>query len=107
MTPIVPLGYRTTCPNCGGPLRVHVGPAQDAPWLCDGCHHGWWCAELSDSARAAYRPRHGDFERTHPVHRAREVERAVAVLRRHSVPDELHGHPGVAERLTAFHRGLT
>jgi hypothetical protein len=51
-----------TCPNCGGAL---TGPAfvnlQTPPYTCARCHLGWWVAELTTDARAAWRPRFRDF----------------------------------------------
>lgn len=50
-----------TCPNCGQLMEVVVLEPQSAPWVCRMCGRGFWCAELSDDARAMYRPEHNDW----------------------------------------------
>lgn len=48
------------CPNCGGDLTTTSRPFTP-PWLCDACHLGWWNAQLTDAAAAAWRPMFWDF----------------------------------------------
>lgn len=96
------LGYLTSCPLCGGPLSVHVGPGQNAPWLCNGCRRGWWCAELTADARSRFRSQHADFGRDGTVAAAVAVERAEALSRGHSVHPSLARLPGVRDALAAF-----
>ena len=52
-----------TCLNCGGGLEPYAGDPDGAPWVCHGCHLGFWVSELSQEARALYRPRFNDFGR--------------------------------------------
>lgn len=94
------LGYLTSCPKCGAQLQPHVGPGQDAPWLCVGCARGWWCAELTTEARARFRPRYNDFG--HGLVPGVTEERDAAVARKHSIPCEMCGLPGVAADLKKF-----
>lgn len=96
------LGYLVSCPKCGGGLVVHVGPGQNAPWLCEGCRRGWWQAELTSEARRRFRPEHADFGRDGTVAAAVAAERAEALERKHSVHPSLAALPGVAERLDGF-----
>ena len=55
--------YMLTCLNCGGGLEPYAGDPDGAPWVCHGCHLGFWVSELSQEARALYRPRFNDFGR--------------------------------------------
>lgn len=95
-----PLGYLTDCPHCGASLQPHVGPGQDAPWLCVPCARGYWCAELAGEARKTYRPRHRDFG--HALTPGVVEEHAAAITRKHSVHESMAAVPGVAERLAVF-----
>ena len=56
-----PIGYRTDCPRCGKELQPVALDADTAPWLCNDCHRGFWSAELTDVARARYRPARHDW----------------------------------------------
>lgn len=84
------MNYLTSCPHCGAELRPHAGPPQDAPWICDGCRHGWWRSELLPAARKRYRPQHRDFG--HRPADGVETEIREAVARGHSVHDDMLGH---------------
>lgn len=56
--------YATSCPTCGAQLDPVALAPPTAPWLCPVVHpglRGYWAAELSDAARALFRPRHADF----------------------------------------------
>lgn len=49
------------CPHCGNELTpIALGP-DTAPWLCAGCHRGYFNAELTSEARARYRPAARDY----------------------------------------------
>lgn len=67
-----PIGYRTTCPKCGGPLEVVALDPDSAPWLCNVCHRAFWAAELTDVARDLYRPRHHDWGQGTPARAVRQ-----------------------------------
>lgn len=45
-----------TCPNCAGPLLPVAGSPETPPWLCTGCHRGWWPSELTEEARSTWNP---------------------------------------------------
>jgi hypothetical protein len=84
--------YLTTCPQCGGELAPVAGDADSAPWLCAPCSRGWWPAELSAAARAAYRPEfadHGVDAAALAITKQRHEERAAARRRGTSL---LHEH---------------
>ena len=53
--------YRVTCPWCNGALYPVVLDPASAPWVCVICRHGWWVAELVESARVHFRPAFCDF----------------------------------------------
>lgn len=53
--------YLTSCPNCGAQLAPHAGHPDAAPWVCHGCHLGFWTSELSHEARELYRPKFHDW----------------------------------------------
>lgn len=58
------IDYHTDCPSCGRPLEVAATRSLDpdtAPWLCNACRRGFWAAELSAEARAAYRVEFHDY----------------------------------------------
>lgn len=66
------------CPHCDEPLEAIEGHPDWAPWVCRGCHHGYWNAELTDEARAMYRPEYRDWG-LHPA--AWKLREAVKVER--------------------------
>lgn len=75
--------YRLTCLYCNGALYPVFFTPESAPWLCPICSHSWWAAELSEPARARFRPATCDFgigpgllELQELVHQEREVARA-------------------------------
>ena len=47
-----------TCPGCGDQLTVLDPPPNDAtpPFMCEADVRGWWPAELTPEARAAWDP---------------------------------------------------
>lgn len=49
-----------TCLNDGAALDM-VSQPFTPPWRCSQCNHGWWNSELTDDARAAWRPQFQDF----------------------------------------------
>lgn len=53
--------YRLTCLYCNGVLYPAVFTPESAPWICVICHNAWWVAELSEEARARFRPAYCDF----------------------------------------------
>lgn len=53
--------YRLTCPYCNGHLYPAFFTPDSAPWLCSICHQAWWATELSEEARARFRPALCDF----------------------------------------------
>jgi hypothetical protein len=53
--------YRLTCPYCNGALYPVFFTPESAPWLCVICNHSWWATELSEKARARFRPELCDF----------------------------------------------
>jgi len=88
------------CPACGRLMTIPgialVDP-QTAPWLCQPCGRGFWHAECSPDARAAYRPRHHDWGYGSVALRATvDQERAAARERRCSVLSELLPLVGLA-----------
>lgn len=53
---------RTDCPNCGAQLAQVTAPGPDTPpYVCGLCRLGWWCSELSDTARQAWQPQTRTF----------------------------------------------
>lgn len=46
----------TSCPSCGAELAAVDLGGDTPPWLCAPCARGWWPAELTAKARAAWRP---------------------------------------------------
>ena len=52
-----------TCPNCGKLLEeLDVEDNPDTPpYLCSLCSHGWWPAELTAEAKAAWDPTVNSF----------------------------------------------
>lgn len=50
-----------TCLNDGASLDMVSQPPHTPPWRCSVCNHGWWNAELTDAARAAWRFEFQDF----------------------------------------------
>jgi hypothetical protein len=52
-----------SCPNCGAELAptTHSFAPDVAPWICNKCLQGWFPSELTDQARALWRPTHRDF----------------------------------------------
>jgi hypothetical protein len=66
------------CPSCGGALSSVEGDAQTAPWGCYPCGLGFWNAELTDEARANYRPEFMDYGLGAPGKAIREAAEAEA-----------------------------
>lgn len=58
---MTPTTYSTACPKCGAQLAPVALDPQTAPWLCAGCHRGYWAPELSTRAREAFRHGHDDW----------------------------------------------
>lgn len=46
--------YLLEAPCCGAQLTPHAGTPDSTPWVCHGCHRGFWVAELRAGARARY-----------------------------------------------------
>ena len=58
---VEPRPYRIGCPKCGKALMpVALGP-DTAPWLCADCARGFFTVELTEEARAQYRPDKDDW----------------------------------------------
>jgi hypothetical protein len=53
--------YFKTCPHCGGQLQPNASGPEIPPWRCDDCLVFYWVAELSQEARASYRPAQMDW----------------------------------------------
>ncbi len=54
--PASTIAYATDCPKCARELQPVALVPDSAPWLCNECHLGFWAAELTDEARACYKP---------------------------------------------------
>ena len=68
-----------TCLNDGAALNMVDLPGTP-PWVCTQCSHGWWNSELTDAARAAWRPQYQDFgSSTASIAAAVVVEQAAAM----------------------------
>lgn len=89
-----PPTYLLSCPGCGQQLQpVALGP-QHAPWACITCRHGYFVAELTASARAAFRPRQFDFGFGKPAQKiaiAVEAELSEALTRGTSLREDQLG----------------
>ena len=55
------VAYHRTCPICGRGLAPNMDGPWTPPWRCDECHVSWWVAELSVSARLAFRKAQHDW----------------------------------------------
>lgn len=55
---------------------------QTAPWLCTPCGRGFWVAECSEEARAAYRPQFHDWGYGASALRAAVRQECAEALRR-------------------------
>ncbi len=88
------LSYQTTCPKCGAQLQpVALGP-HTAPWLCAGCHRGFWACELSSYARSVYRSDKDDWgfgQSRQSIQTEVEVEQSQALLRGTSLREDQIG----------------
>ena len=108
--PVVPAGSPTEpCPICGRPLAPVVLGPETAPWLCAGCHRGWFAAELSAEARAGWVSGQRCFHWRLAARLRAAVDQEVAAARQRGTsvrPDQLR-HLSVAERaVLAGRRGL-
>lgn len=73
-----------TCPSCGSRLVAVLARPDSAPWLCEVCRRGFFVAELSREAVAAWRlPEHdhGFGEVARMVRRDVKGEVAAAYVR--------------------------
>jgi transposase-like protein len=74
------------CPICGGTLTAVKLNGRSAPWLCPPCHRGFWNAELTPEAHAAWRPAHRDHGHHPAIRKAAEVEREYALIQTKGAP---------------------
>lgn len=83
-----------SCPNCGGPLTLHIGRSDTAPWQCFLDRIGWWEAELEPEIRAGWTAHNHDWEIRvkEKLFRKREEERVRAKKYHSSVPPHIISH---------------
>ena len=78
--------YLRSCPADGNPLVPNIDRPEIPPWRCDECHHSYWVAELTQSARDAYRRPQRDYghlgSKTHKAVRAAVLAELEQACRR-------------------------